>query len=75
MKARKERVADIYEELVAVCGREPNVHQLALYWGIDDAKVKKRLEGVPGFKDGRRLKFRAKAVAERMADLEAMPWY
>ncbi len=71
MKSRKERVQDIYSEIVEVCGYWPCISQLAGYMGIDDSKIKACLEGVPMIKDGRRYKFRAKAVAERIADLEA----
>ena len=71
MKARKERVQDIYTEIVEACGYWPCISQLSRYMGIDDAKVKQHLQGVPMIRDGRRYKYRAKAVAERLADMEA----
>lgn len=77
MKARKERVRDIYDEIVSQHGCWPCVSNLARYLSIDDRKVKEWMSGLPAIRDGRRMRFHAKAVAERLADMEArsvMEW-
>ena len=72
MKVRRERVRDIYDEIVEQTGTcWPNTHRIAGYMGVKDQKAKEILKGVPAMKDGRQTKYRAKAVAERLADLEA----
>lgn len=71
MKARKERVEDIRTEIVSEYGYWPCVSHLARYLGIDDQKVKEWMDGVPAIRNGRRIQYRAKAVAERLADMEA----
>ena len=71
MKARKERVADIYDEIAEQCGYFPSVSRLAKHLKVDNAKVKKWMDGVPVIRDGHSIRYRARAVAERLADMEA----
>lgn len=71
MKRRSERVTEIYAEIREEYGGWPCTHNLAKYLRVDDRKVKRLLDGVPAIKDGRSTRYRARAVAERLADLEA----
>ena len=71
MKARKERVADIHQELVSQYGFWPCMSNVAEYLGVDARKARLMMDGLPAIREGRRTKLRAKAVAERLADMEA----
>ena len=71
MKPRRERVEDIRSEIVDEYGHWPCVRNLAEYLRIDDQKVKGWMSGVPAIRDGRSIRYRASAVAERLADMEA----